>query len=200
MAKETEKYKQSQKKTPKSVVSGQSAAKQFGIKDSFREWDLESMEGISAIIEPAAVAHMVSAGSQELSGLVTYTQIGYKDHERANTLVILNTQYCTCLIIEVTDTKVIAETLIDKENNFTQTRSFDKSPFEGVIDCKEGAIFNLTIVTKPGSREFIYTPGNPDDIKYFEETLVDTTSLQNDLKNDPVYNQGPILNDDGDSF
>jgi hypothetical protein len=73
-------------------------------------------------------------------------------------------------------------------------------PLEGVIDCKEGALFNLTIVTKPGSREFIYTPGNPDDIKYFEETLVDTTSLRDDLKNDPVYNQGPILNDDGDTF
>jgi hypothetical protein len=114
--------------------------------------------------------------------------------------IVLNTQHSTCIIIEVTDSKVIAEVLIDKDKQLNQTRSFDKLPLEGVVDCKEGTIFNLTIVTKPGSREFIYTPGNPDDIKYFEETLVDTTSLRNDLKNDPVYNQGPILNDDGDSF
>ncbi len=115
-------------------------------------------------------------------------------------LAILNTQYSTCLITDVTDTIVIAETLIDKENNFTQTRRFDKLPLEDVIDCKEGTIFNLAIITKPGSREFIYTPGNPDDIKYFEETFADITSLINDLKNDPVFNHGPILNDDGDSF
>jgi ribosomal protein S20 len=119
--------------------------------------------------------------------------------EQRNTNAILDTKKLTCLVTGVSTTKVKVEALIDKKYGITQTRSFDKLPLEGVINCKEGVVFNLTIVTQPGSREFIYEPGNPDDIKFFVETLVDTTSLQNDLKNDPVFQKGPDV-DDGNTF
>jgi hypothetical protein len=112
---------------------------------------------------------------------------------------ILSTQRLTCLITGVTTTTITTEALIDRRNGIVQTRRFDKLPLLGVVDCKEGSLFNLTIVTRPGSREFLYTPGNAEDSKYFEETLVDITSLRNDLKNDPIFRQGPDT-DDGNTF
>jgi hypothetical protein len=112
---------------------------------------------------------------------------------------ILSKQRLTCLITAVTATTVTTEALIDRRNGIVQTRRFDKLPLLGVVACKEGALFNLTITTRPGSREFLYTPGNAADIKYFEETFVDITSLRNDLKNDPNFQREPDT-DDGHTF
>jgi hypothetical protein len=113
---------------------------------------------------------------------------------------ILNKQRLTCLITGVTATTITTEALIDRQNGMVQARRFDKLPLLGVVDCQAGTIFNLTIVTKPGSREFIYESGNPTDIKYFEATVAETTSFYNDLQKDSVFQKGPILNDDGDTF
>jgi hypothetical protein len=115
------------------------------------------------------------------------------------TSTILARQQLTCLITGVTATTVIAEALVDRRNGIIQTRRFDKLPLMGVVNCQEGTLFNLTIVTSPGRREFLYRPGNPDDSKYFEETLVDITSLRNDLKNDPNFQREPDT-DDGHTF
>ena len=112
---------------------------------------------------------------------------------------IVAKQRLTCLITGVTATTVITEALLDRQNRIVQTRRFDKLPLLGVVNCQEGTLFNLTIVTSPGRREFLYTPGNPDDSKYFEETLVDITSLRNDLKNDPNFQREPDT-DDGHTF
>jgi hypothetical protein len=108
-------------------------------------------------------------------------------------------QNLTCLITEVSGHSITVQALIDKRKGIAQTRRFDIAPLRGVIDCAVGNVFNLTIVTSPGRREFLYTPGNPNDSKYFEETLVDITSLRNDLKNDPIFRQGPDT-DDGHTF
>jgi hypothetical protein len=114
-------------------------------------------------------------------------------------LTPINKQQVICYITEVSDATIVAETLVDAANGITQARRFDRQPLLGVIDCQVGTVFNLSIVTSPGRREFLYTPGNVDDRKYFEETLVDITSLRNDLNNDPLFRQAPDT-DDGDTF
>ncbi len=174
--------------------SGATYSKKTGLRNPKGKL-LSIEEGRMSILDMdiSAVEKFKSAGKEFIVKRSYYDSTAQKKE-------ILQAQTLTCLITAVSDTKVTVEALIDKRNKITQTRSFDILPLKRVVSCKEGEIFNLSIITKPGSREFIYTPGNPDDIKYFEETLVDTTSLQNDLENDPVYNQGPILNDDGDSF
>lgn len=113
---------------------------------------------------------------------------------------ILAKQQLTCLITAVTPTTITVEALIDRQQGIVETRRFDKLPLLGVVDCQEGTLFNLTITTKPGSREFIYEAGNPADIRYFEATVAETTHFYNELQKDSVFQEGPVLNDDGDTF
>ncbi len=75
-----------------------------------------------------------------------------------------------CLIIDVKENVVIAKALIDEENEIIQIRKFDKMPLKGVMNNIEvDQIFEVSINTMIGKREFIYTRGRIQDIEIFKK-------------------------------
>ena len=57
-------------------------------------------------------------------------------------------------IIEVDESSVLVDTLIDVATKKFEVRRFDIRPLQGVVDLKEGAFLSVQIATEPGSISF----------------------------------------------
>lgn len=196
MAKATNKKAKGKSKSnqPNEAASASNTDKKAGLSLNFDDTGSALTEYLSA-----AYKSDLNMAEEPYWGIVPMARRPQPQPSPLPVSTILARQQLTCLITGVTATSVTAEALVDRQNGIVQTRRFDKLPLLGVVNCQEGALFNLTIVTRSGRREFLYAPGNADDSKYFEETLVDITSLRNDLKNDPNFQREPDT-DDGHTF